>query len=75
MISAEIVSYTLRALAGGAIMDIDHAGAHTAALNIVLVRAIFGPLYYSGVPYGRLVRFGMGTVGSIYLHIILFMSL
>ena len=71
----ESISYTLPALAGGAIMDIDHAGAHTAALIIVLGRAIFGPLYYSGVPYGHLVGFGMGTVGSIYLYIILFMSL
>ena len=71
----ESISYTLPALAGGAIMDIDHAGAHTAALIIVLGRAIFGPLYYSGVPYGRLVGFGMGTVRSIYLYIILFKSL
>ena len=47
----ESISYTLPALAGGAIMDIYHAGAHTAALIIVLGRAIFGPLYYSGVPY------------------------
>ena len=62
-------------MAGGAIMDIDHAGAHAAALIIVLGRAIFGPHYYSGVPYGHLVGFGMGTVGSIYLYIILFMSL
>ena len=71
----ESISYTLPALAGGAIMDIDHADAHTAALIIVLGRAIFGPLYYSGVPYGRLVGFGMGTVGSIYRYIILLMSL
>ena len=47
----ESISYTLPALAGGAIMDIDHAGARTAALIIVLGRAIFGPLYYSGVTY------------------------
>ena len=71
----ESISYTLPALAGGVIMDIDHAGAHTAALIIVLGRALFGPLYYSGVPYGRLVGFGMGTIGSIYLYVVLLMSL
>ena len=71
----ESISYTLPALAAAAITDLQHAGAHTAALIIVLGRAIFGPLYYSGIPYGRLVGFGMGTIGSIYLYIVLLMSL
>lgn len=67
----ESISYTLPVLVAAALLGVEHAGAETAALFIVIGRAIYGPLYYTGIPYARLIGFGMATVSTLYLIFIL----
>ncbi len=67
----ESMTYTMPVLAAAALSGLEHSGAETAALVLVLGRAIYGPLYYSGIPYARLVGFGMATLSTIYLLAIL----
>ena len=60
----ESISYTLPILAAAALTGLEHSGAETAALLMVIGRAIYGPLYISGIPYARLIGFGMATLSS-----------
>lgn len=71
----ESISYTVPVLAAAALSDAEIAGGTTAALVMVLGRALYGPLYISGIPYARLVGFGMGTLSSAYLLITLGLTL
>lgn len=71
----ESISYTVPVLAAAALMGLEHSGAQTAALILVLGRAIYGPLYYTGIPYARLLGFGMGSLSTLYIAVIIFMNL
>ena len=72
---AESASYILPALILGALSGIQTPGLQTAALVIVLGRAIFAVLYYSGLPLARVFGFVMGSFGSLYVILtILFIS-
>ena len=71
----ESISYTAPVLAAAALSGLDHSGAEIAALVMVVGRAIYGPLYYAGIPYARLVGFGMGTVSTLYIIAILLSNL
>jgi len=71
----ESISYTVPILAAAALTGLEHSGAETAALLMVIGRAIYGPLYISGIPYARLVGFGMATLSSLYIAGILLLNL
>ena len=63
----ESAAYSVPVLAAAAFTGLESSGAETAALIYVIGRAIYGPLYYSGIPYLRLIGFGMGTLSMIYI--------
>lgn len=71
----ESTAYTVPVLAAAALTGLDHSGAEFAAMTLVIGRAIYGPLYYAGIPYARLVGFGMGTISTGYLIVILALNL
>lgn len=71
----ESMAYTLPVLVAAALSGLEHSGAETAALLMVLGRAIYGPLYISGLPYARLVGFGMATLSTLYIIVILIQTL
>lgn len=71
----ESIAYTLPVLAAAALSDAEIVGGTTAALIMVIGRAIYGPLYISGIPYARLVGFGMGTLSAAYLLVTLALTL
>ncbi len=63
----ESAAYILPVLTAAAATGLDHQGAEIAALLIVLGRATFGPLYYTGIPVIRLPAWGLGWMGSAYI--------
>ena len=63
----ESAAYSVPVFAAAAILGLENSGAETAALIYVIGRAIYGPLYYTGIPYARLVGFGMGSLSMIYI--------
>lgn len=67
----ESTAYTVPVLIVAAISGLDSATGEMAALGIVVGRGLYGPLYYSGIPYARLVGFGLGTLSSLTLFVIL----
>ncbi|RMF37696.1 MAG: MAPEG family protein [Alphaproteobacteria bacterium] len=64
---AESVAYIVPALVLAMQSDVAIPGGALVALLIVLGRAAFVPLYYSGLPFIRVPAFVLGTVGSLYL--------
>lgn len=68
------MAYTLPLLTVAAISGLDSASGELAALGIVVGRGLYGPLYYTGIPYARLVGFGIGTLSTISLLVILAMN-
>lgn len=63
----ESAAYSVPIFAVAAITGLESSGAETAALIYVIGRAIYAPLYYTGIPYARLVGFGMGSLSMIYI--------
>lgn len=63
----ESIAYTVPALAAVALLGLEGAGASLAALLIVLGRAGFVLMYYTGLPFARVPFFGLATVSSLYL--------
>ena len=71
----ESTAYTVPVLAAAALMGLEHAGAEMAAIGIVVGRGIYGPLYYSGIPFARLVGFGIASLSTAYLLVVLILNL
>lgn len=71
----ESATYSIPVFATAAFTGLESSGAETAALIYVIGRAIYGPLYISGIPYARLIGFGMGSLSMIYILYVLGMSL
>ncbi|MFT4717471.1 MAG: putative MAPEG superfamily protein [Paracoccaceae bacterium] len=67
----ESAAYSVPVFAAAAILGLEHSGAETAALIYVIGRALFGILYYTGIPYARLIGFGMGSLSMIYILFVL----
>ncbi|MBD1549641.1 MAPEG family protein [Roseibium aggregatum] len=63
----ESAAYVVPALVLATLSDAVIPGGALVALLIVLGRAAYVPLYYSGVPFIRVPVFGLGTLGSLYL--------
>jgi uncharacterized MAPEG superfamily protein len=67
----ESAVYIVPVLAAGAVMGVQGQGVETAALLIVLARAAFALLYYSGIPFARVPAFALGTVSTLYIAYVL----
>ncbi len=63
----ESAAYSVPVMAAAAFSGLESSGAQTAALIYVIGRAIYAPLYYTGIPYVRLIGFLMGSVSMIYI--------
>lgn len=63
----ESTAYTVPVLAAAAIVGLESSSAETAAMILVIGRAIYGPLYYTGIPGARLVGFGMATLSTLFI--------
>lgn len=63
----ESAAYSVPVLAAAALIGLQSSNAETAALIYVIGRAIYGPLYYTGIPYVRLIGFLLGSLSMIYI--------
>jgi len=63
----ESAAYAVPVLAAAAVGGLDSTGAETAALLLVLGRAAFAVLYYSGIPFIRVPAFGLGTLSTAFI--------
>ena len=72
---AESAAYILPALVLGALSGLQTPGLQTAALVIVLGRALFAVLYYTGLPLARVLGFVMGSFGSLYVIIAILLTI
>lgn len=63
----ESTAYIVPVLIAAALVDLEVAGGELAALLIVLGRAAFAPLYYSGIPFIRVIAFGAAMLSAVYL--------
>lgn len=63
----EAAAYIVPVLGAAALLNLQDSGAETAAMLIVIGRALFGPLYYTGIPFIRVIAFGMGTFSTIFI--------
>ena len=70
----ESASYIVPVLGAAAALGLDHSGAEIAAGVIIAARALFGPLYYTGIPFIRIPAWGLGWMGSAYIAVILLTS-
>ncbi|WP_299046825.1 MAPEG family protein [uncultured Tateyamaria sp.] len=64
---AESAAYIVPVLAAAAVLGLDSAAAQTTAAIIVAGRAAFVALYYTGLPFIRILGFGAGSFGTLFL--------
>lgn len=67
----ESAVYIVPVLAAGALMGVQGQGVETATLLIILGRAAFALLYYSGIPFARVPAFGLATFSTLYIAYVL----
>ena len=67
----ESASYIVPVLGMAAFTGLEHSGAQTAALLIVLGRAAFGPLYWTGVPFLRIPAWALAFFSTAYVTYVL----
>ncbi|MEX3017620.1 MAPEG family protein [Gymnodinialimonas hymeniacidonis] len=65
----ESSAYIVPVLAGAAYLGVSGDGPALAAALIVLGRAAFVVLYYTGIPFIRILGFTCGSLGSLYLAV------
>lgn len=65
----ESAAYIVPALAAAAITGTQGEAVELAALLIILGRAAYAILYYSGLSFIRVPAFVMGTLSSLYLMV------
>ena len=63
----ESAAYIVPVLAGAAFLGVTGEGPALAAAIIVFGRAAFVLLYYTGIPFIRILGFTCGSLGSLYL--------
>ena len=63
----ESAAYIVPALVGSAVLGLTGEGPALAAAVIVIGRAAFVLLYYTGIPFIRILGFTCGSFGSLYL--------
>ncbi|PTX56356.1 MAPEG family protein [Litoreibacter ponti] len=65
----ESAAYIVPVLVGSAMLGISGDGPALAAAIIVFGRAAFVLLYYTGIPFIRILGFTCGSLGSLYLAV------
>ena len=63
----EASAYVVPILAGAALMGVDGPGVQLAALLVVIGRAAFCVLYYTGIPFLRIIGFGTVSLSLLYI--------
>ena len=71
----ESAAYIVPVLAGAAFLGVTGDGPALAAAVIVFGRAAFVLLYYTGIPFIRILGFTCGSLGSLYLAFQCFLTL
>ena len=67
---AESAAYIVPILAASVFVGLDSPASQIAAAVIVFGRAAFILLYYTGIPFIRILGFVGGSFGSLYLAIL-----
>ena len=70
----ESAAYIVPVLAAASVTGLEHSGAELAALLLVVGRALYIPLYYSGVSFIRVPAFGLAMLSALYIGYILLTS-
>ena len=70
----ESTAYAVPILAAAAVSGLQGDGVELAALLLVVGRAAFALLYYSGVPFIRVPAFLLGTLSTLFIAYSLFIS-
>lgn len=67
----EASAYVVPILGGAALMGLNTPGVQIAALLVVLGRAAFCVLYYTGIPFLRIIGFGTVSLSLLYILYVL----
>ncbi len=70
----ESAIYVVPALAGAALLGLDGGGISLAALLVIVGRVLFPLLYLTGIPFIRVPAFGLATVSSLYIAVVVLMN-
>jgi len=70
----ESAAYIVPVLAVAAFVGLESGSAELAALLVVIGRAAFAVLYYTGIPFIRVPAFVLGTLSTFYIAYVLLMS-
>jgi uncharacterized MAPEG superfamily protein len=70
----ESAAYGVPILAAAAVTGLESSSAETAALLLVVGRAAYAGLYYSGITFIRVPAFMLGTFSTLYIAYVLFSS-
>lgn len=71
----ESAAYCVPILVASALTNLTGSGVEIAALLIVIGRAAFALLYYSGISFIRVPAFVLSTFSSLYLGILLLVNI
>lgn len=71
----ESASYIVPALAAAAILGLDSSAATTAALLIIVGRAVYAVLYYTGIPALRILGFTTTSISTLYMYYLVFTAM
>ncbi|MEM9032880.1 MAG: MAPEG family protein [Pseudomonadota bacterium] len=71
----ESASYIVPALAAAAILGLDSSAATTAALLIIVGRAVYAVLYYTGIPALRILGFTTTSISTLYIYYLVFTAM
>ena len=63
----ESAAYAVPVLAAGAFAGLQGTGPELAALLLIIGRAAFAVLYYSGIAFIRVPAFGLSTLSTLYI--------
>lgn len=63
----ESAAYIVPALAAAAFTGLESPGVMLASMVIVAGRAAFVLLYYTGIPFIRILGFSCGSLGSLFI--------
>lgn len=69
----ESAAYIVPVLAAGAFLNFDNPGASLATLLIILGRIAFVILYYTGIPFIRILGFSTASFATLYLAVVMLM--
>ena len=70
----ESSAYIVPVLVAASFLRLENSSAEIAALILILGRVVFAVLYYSGIPFARVLGFGMGTFSTLFIGYMLLTS-